>query len=181
MQPPAAINTLGLGDFAAISMCWLLSLITGSIFQKWTSLVRSMQIFYKTFGGRRPYVEDNLQWKMTFGGRRPLVVNDLWWKTTFGGRWPSVEGDIRWKMTFGGRWPLGEDDLLWWFLLLTVKVQLSLNWNCYQLFQPESEFAIIKKCMRYLHLHAQVCRKEDSFRQRRLNHYDLALGGCTRP
>ena len=37
-------------------------------------------------GGRRPLVEDDLQWKTTSVGRRPLVKEDLWWKTTFGGR-----------------------------------------------------------------------------------------------
>ena len=41
-----------------------------------------------TFGGRRPSMEDNLQWKTTFGGRQtsveevgekqPLVEDDLW-------------------------------------------------------------------------------------------------------
>ena len=42
-----------------------------------------MQILYKTFGGRRPYVEDDLMWKTTFGGRRPLVEEDLRGKMNF--------------------------------------------------------------------------------------------------
>ena len=72
-------------------------------------------------GGRRPLVEDDLQWKMTSVGRRPLVEDNLWWKTTFSGRLllvedtfsgrrPLVEDELRWKMTFGGRCLLVEDD-----------------------------------------------------------------------
>ena len=48
-------------------------------------------------GGRRPLVEDDLQWKTTSVGRRPLVEDDFWWKTTFGGRRPLVEDDFWWK------------------------------------------------------------------------------------
>ena len=62
-------------------------------------------------GGRRPLVEDNLQWKKTFGGRRPLVEDNLLWKTTFSGRGPSVEDKLWWKTTFGGRWPSEEENL----------------------------------------------------------------------
>ena len=41
--------------------------------------------------GRRPSVEDNLQWKTTFGGRWLSVEDNFWWKTTFSGRRPWVE------------------------------------------------------------------------------------------
>ena len=64
-------------------------------------------------------VEDNLQWKTSIGGRRPSMEDDLqWeddiqWETTFCGRQPSMEDDLRWKTTFGGRRPSVEDDL-WW-------------------------------------------------------------------
>ena len=61
-------------------------------------------------GGRHPWVEDNLWWKITFGGRRPSVEqtmveddlqwNNLWWNKTFGRRRPSVEDDFRWKNPF---------------------------------------------------------------------------------
>ena len=42
-------------------------------------------------GGRRPSVEDTLQWE-----------DDLWRKTTIGGRQPSVEDDLEWKTPFSG-------------------------------------------------------------------------------
>jgi len=35
--------------------------------------------------GRRPSLEDELQWKTTFGGRRHFVEDNLRWKTTFAG------------------------------------------------------------------------------------------------
>ena len=63
-------------------------------------------------GGRRPLVEDDLQWKKTFGGRRPLVEDDLRWKTTFGGRRHLVEDNLWWKTTFCGRCPLVDPCLL---------------------------------------------------------------------
>ena len=66
-----------------------------------------------TFGGRRPSVEDKLQWKTTFGERQPLVEDNLWWKTTFGGRRLSVEDNLQWKTTYGGRLPSVEDNLRW--------------------------------------------------------------------
>ena len=47
-------------------------------------------------GGGRPLVE-NLRWKKTFGGRKPLMQDDLRWETTFGGRQPLVEEDLWWK------------------------------------------------------------------------------------
>ena len=50
---------------------------------------------------------------MTFCGRRPLVEDNLQWKTTFGGRWLSMEDNLRWKTTFGGRQPSVEDNLQW--------------------------------------------------------------------
>ena len=51
--------------------------------------------------------------RLNFDGRRPLVEDDIQWKTTFGGRRPSVEDDPRGKKTFGGRRPLVENDLRW--------------------------------------------------------------------
>ena len=50
------------------------------------------------FGGRRPSVEYNLQWK-------PSVEDDLQWKTSFGGTRPLVEHDLRWNTTFSVRQP----------------------------------------------------------------------------
>ena len=44
-----------------------------------------------TFDGRRPSVEDDLQWKMTFGGRRPVVEEDLQWKINFNRRQPVLD------------------------------------------------------------------------------------------
>ena len=35
--------------------------------------------------GRRPLVEDNLEWKTIFSEKQPLVEDDLQWKTTFDG------------------------------------------------------------------------------------------------
>ena len=45
-------------------------------------------------GGRRPSVEDDLQWKMIFVEGRPLVEDDLQWKMTFFGRRPLVEENL---------------------------------------------------------------------------------------
>ena len=45
-------------------------------------------------------VEDNRRWKTTIGGRRPSVEDNVQWNMTFlenylSGRQPSVEDDIR--------------------------------------------------------------------------------------
>ena len=97
----------------------------------------------------KPLLEDDLWWKTTFSKRQPPVEDDLWWKMTFGGRQPSVENKLWWKTTFGWRQKLVEDDLSWGLLPLTVTKELSPNWNCYQLSQPEIEFFFVEKCMRH--------------------------------
>ena len=48
-----------------------------------------------TFNGRRPQMEDDLQWKTTSNGRRPPMEEDLQWKTTSNGRWPTMEGNLK--------------------------------------------------------------------------------------
>ena len=73
-------------------VCWLYS-------HKW-KINKGVMI-----GGRHPWVEDNLWWKITFGGRRPsveqpLVEEGLRQKTTFAGRQLSVEDNFLWKTTF---------------------------------------------------------------------------------
>ena len=90
-------------------VCWLLSQIEDQsrCYGRWKT----------TFGGRRPSLEGNLQWKYNlrwktaFGkGRWPSVEDGLWWKTTYSGRQPSVEDGLRWKTTFVERRP-SEDNL----------------------------------------------------------------------
>ena len=133
------------------------------------------------FVGRPPSLEDNLWWKVTYDRRQPLVEDDLQWMTTFGGRQPSVERrvlveeDLLWKTTFSGRQPSVEDDLRWWLLPLTVTAQQSPNWKCYQLSQPEIEFAIIEKCMRHCAC-AHVQKRQQQFKQRWLNHHNVRVG-----
>ena len=67
-----------------------------------------------------------------------------------------------------------KDDLWWLLLPLTVKTQLSPNRNYYQLSQPEIEFAIVENVCGIVHAH--LCRKEDIFMQKRLNHYNIGVG-----
>ena len=71
----------------------------------------------RTFSGRWPSDEDDLQWKTTFIRRKPSVEYDLQWKTAFGGRRPSVEDGLPWKTTFSGRRPSMEDKF-WWKTIL---------------------------------------------------------------
>ena len=93
-------------------------------------------------------------------------------------RWPLVEdmlrGNLRWKTTFGWRQPLMEDDLRWWLIPLTVTAQLSPNQNCYQVSQPQTEFAIVENA----ELCMQTCAENKTFlRHRWLNHYNIGVGG----
>ena len=67
------------------------------------------------------------------GGRRPSVEDDLQWKTTLGGRGPWVEDDRRWKMTVSGRQPSVEDSFWWKTILVCCQVcfavLLYIGWN----------------------------------------------------
>ena len=54
--------------------------------------------------GRRPSVEDDLQWKMTFGGRRSLVEDNLQWKMTFVGSLPAAYSVFRHFYFSDGVW-----------------------------------------------------------------------------
>ena len=126
-----------------------------------------------TCDGGRPSMEDNLRWKKTFDGRQLLMEDDLWWKTTYDGRRHMMEDDLWWKTTFDGRRHLMEDDLWWkttfdkdnlrwkttfdrvtlyylnkkhlWLLILTDKVQLTLNRKSNQLSKPEIEFHVMEE------------------------------------
>ena len=55
-----------------------------------------------SFDGRRPWMEDDLGWKMTLDGRRPWMEDDLGWKTTLDGRQrqPLMVDNLQWKTTF---------------------------------------------------------------------------------
>ena len=130
---------------------WLSNIINYSRGSHWGGWVRWMQHIWKTtFGGRRPSEEDDLLWKTTFCGRLPFLEDYLLWKMTFSGR-----------TTFSGRWTLVKDDLWWWLLPLTFTEELRPNWNCYQLSQPEIEFAIVEKLCSIVH--ALMCRKKMAF------------------
>ena len=123
-----------------------------------------------TVDGRQPSVEDHLQWETTFGGRRPsikrqlLVEDNIQWKTTFSGRQRSVEDDVWWKTTFGG--------------IQHSVVTPPLDNHSTTEPKPELLSAVStgnriihrRQCMRHCAVHAHVCRKEDIFRQRQLNH-----------
>ena len=154
-----------------------------------------------TFDGRQPSMEDKLWWKTTFDGRRPLTEDDLWWKTTFDGRQPLTEDNLWRKTTFDGRQPLMEDDLLrkTTFDRGTVyylkKMFMTPQLDSHSTTDPKPKIlsAVLTgnrisgdgRNARGI-MHVWVCRKDDIFRQRRLNHSGvgggkLHLEECTRP
>ena len=48
----------------------------------------------KCLKGRRPPIEDDLQWKTTSNGSRLPIEVELQWKTTSNGWWPPMEDDL---------------------------------------------------------------------------------------
>ena len=81
------------------------------------------------------------------------------------------EDNLRWKTTFDRAtlYYLNKKHLR--LLILTVKAQLTANRKSYQLSKPEIEFHVMEEIYAVLTItHVHMCRKDDIFRQRRLNH-----------
>ena len=138
--------------------------------------------------GRLTSIEDDLRWKTTFDGRWPSMEDDLRWKTTFDGRRPAMEDDLRWKMTFDRRRPLTEDDLWEGVQYITWKKMLPYL-DSHSTTDPKPEIlSAVLTGNRIPHdgrnvrgiMHVHVCRKDDIFRQRRLNHSGVGGGNAFR-
>ena len=84
-----------------------------------------------------------------------------------------MEDDLRWKTTFDRVYSILPEKKCLRLLTLTTTVQLTLNRKSYQLSKPEIEFHMMEE------MYAALCmctRKDDIFRQRRLNHSGVGGG-----
>ena len=115
-------------------------------------------------------MEDDLWGRTIFGGRQPLTEDDFWWKT-FGGRRPLTEDDLCRKTTF---------DRVTVYYLKKMFTTPHLDSHNTTGPKPEILSAVLtgnrisrdgRNVCGIMHVH--VCRKDDIFRQRRLNHSGL--------